>query len=146
MIPHISAANPAVIQEFNGGTCPKCLGLCSCRGCMRKQPKVDLAPFPPAQLDEYARHILNSSGPVLRASLAAEDAVVSPFCPAMIQRGMLLARWHRLWQQGFSAPSELPARHLYMFLLTGHAFEATCSCLAPSKAVHIYISTNKRNK
>lgn len=79
MMAHIAAASPDIIQQFNSGVCPKCLGLCSCRACMRKSPKVDLAPFPAAQLEEYARHILTSAGPVLKASLDAEDAVVRHF-------------------------------------------------------------------
>ncbi|KAK9865894.1 hypothetical protein WJX84_006777 [Apatococcus fuscideae] len=75
MTAHIAAASPNVIQEFNSGVCPKCLGLCSCRGCMRKAPKTDLDPFPKGQLDQYAHHILASAGPVLRSNLDAEDAV-----------------------------------------------------------------------
>ncbi len=43
---------------------------------MRKPPKVDLAVFPKAQREIYARHILASAGPVLKETLDREDAVV----------------------------------------------------------------------
>ncbi len=83
MTPYLAQASEEVLEAFNSGECPKCLGMCNCRGCMRKAGKLDLAPFPRPQMQEYAQHILTTVAPVLQTTLSNEEAVVRPSHPSL---------------------------------------------------------------
>ena len=63
-------------QRYAAGWCPRCLGFCTCRACMRKpHPREDYS-APKHQEREYARHVLRYVAPLLAGQHALKLAEV----------------------------------------------------------------------
>lgn len=63
-------------RRYAAGWCPRCLGFCTCRACMRKpHPR---APYtaPAHQAHEFARHVLRYVGPLLADQQRHKEAEV----------------------------------------------------------------------
>ncbi|KAK9829962.1 hypothetical protein WJX72_008906 [[Myrmecia] bisecta] len=75
----LKVASPEERDKFNKGTCPKCLGLCMCRKCMRVPSSAPTRPqlhFSEAQRQIYARHVLRYAVPELAKLLDSQRAEV----------------------------------------------------------------------
>lgn len=63
-------------QRYAEGWCPRCLGFCTCRACMRKPHPRAAYSAPEHQAEEYARHVLRYVGPLLADQQRHKDAEV----------------------------------------------------------------------
>ncbi|CAL8466277.1 g5813 [Coccomyxa elongata] len=61
-------------QKYSEGWCPRCLGLCTCRACMRKPHARAAYSAPAHQAEEFARHVLRYVGPLLADQQRDKDA------------------------------------------------------------------------
>ncbi|BDA51374.1 probable lysine-specific demethylase 3A at C-terminar half [Coccomyxa sp. Obi] len=61
-------------QRYFEGWCPRCLGLCTCRACMRKPHARAAYSGPAHQSEEFARHVLRYVGPLLADQQRDKDA------------------------------------------------------------------------
>lgn len=63
-------------RRYAAGWCPRCLGFCTCRACMRKPHPREQYSAPEHQVEEYARHVLRYVGPLLADQHAHKVAEV----------------------------------------------------------------------
>ncbi|BDA43691.1 probable lysine-specific demethylase 3B at C-terminar half [Coccomyxa sp. Obi] len=61
-------------QRYAEGWCPRCLGFCICRACMRKPHPRAAYSAPEHQTEEYARHVLRYVGPLVADQQRHKDA------------------------------------------------------------------------
>ncbi|CAL8468356.1 g7896 [Coccomyxa elongata] len=61
-------------QRYAEGWCPRCLGFCTCRACMRKPHPRAAYSAPEHQAGEYARHVLRYVAPLLADQQRHKDA------------------------------------------------------------------------
>lgn len=75
-------------QKYAEGWCPRCLGLCTCRACMRKPHARTAYSGPAHQTEEFARHVLRYVGPLLADQQRDKNSEVciTPFCGIKVER------------------------------------------------------------